>query len=46
MEQEPLVTRAELEGIFFVITDISVYCRRILDLMEQELGEDDGEDTA
>jgi hypothetical protein len=46
VEPEPLVTRAELAGIFFVITDIGAFVRRIVELMEQELGEDDGEDTA
>jgi hypothetical protein len=46
MDPEPLVTRAELEGIFFVITDLGFYVRRIVDLIEQELGEDDGEDPA
>lgn len=40
------MSRAELTGIFFVITDISVGVKRIVDLLEEELGgEDSEEDT-
>ena len=32
--------------MLFVINDLGVWVRRIVDLMEQELGEDDAEDSA
>jgi hypothetical protein len=41
VEQEPLVSRAELTGIFIVITDISANVKAIVQLLEED---DDGEE--
>ena len=46
MEPEPLVSRPEIEGIFFVITDISVNVQAIKDLLEEEIGGEDSEDDS
>lgn len=44
MEPEPLVSRAELTGMFFLIGDIAVDVKKIRELLAEEYGEDDGEE--
>jgi hypothetical protein len=46
VDPEPLVSRSELTGIFFVIADLGADVKRILDLMEEELGGQDSEEDA
>jgi hypothetical protein len=46
MDDEPLVSRSEVTGIFFVITDLGADVQRILELMEEELGGEDAEEDA
>jgi hypothetical protein len=45
VEAEPLVSRDELTGIFFVITDLGVDVKKILRILEELDGEDPEEDA-
>ncbi|HEY6052561.1 MAG TPA: hypothetical protein VIU86_01450 [Gaiellaceae bacterium] len=46
MDPEPLLSRGEIEGILFVIADIGAGVKRIVALLEEELGGEDQEDDA
>jgi hypothetical protein len=45
VDPEPLVTRDELTGIFFTITDISVGVKRIVELLEKDDNGEEEEDA-
>ena len=46
VEQSPLITRDELVGIFFVVTDISENVKRIVQLLEEDGDGEAEENTA
>jgi len=46
VDPEPLVTRDELTGLFFTITDISADVKRIVDLLEEDANGEDAEEDA
>jgi hypothetical protein len=42
VEPEPLVHREEVEGALFAIADLNVNIKRVRDLLEEELGGEEG----
>jgi hypothetical protein len=46
MEQEPLVSRDEVTGVFFVIADIGAGVQRIVELLEEAQGGEDHENES